>query len=364
MLKTLALLCCLCPVTLFASTGAVYFEAQTPAEPGLYDAPAEAVGCDASATSGQVRLVLPDAGIGPNTGLLINLTGISAAADCDPQPVVLEDWHNSKDLLVATVYYRNLAYRFPADFGKLSIGDVLRGTGAVLDAYPVDRRRIYLFGGSGGGHLALQVYQAAPHLWNEVHAHSSITRITTSSDVLAGYETNWNGNLAFPEQQGSLTAEQWERYLAERDLRSPQFHVLHDPRLGATPVWVFHGDADPLVSFRNFLDYRDNLSTAAGASPTALAPTVSTIGNFTFVQIVGGLHAYTGAAPDENSRTEASIKYAPDCFTSVRESAPLESVDYVSTYSNGYALWIRGDIRSATVDVVEWPESVGDWALY
>ena len=53
----------------------------------------------------------------------------------------------------------------------------------------VDARRIYLIGGSGGGHMALMMAQAAPELWAGVSAWVPI------SDLAA-----WH---AFSKQQGS-----------------------------------------------------------------------------------------------------------------------------------------------------------------
>lgn len=350
----------------FADTAVVYYEAQAPEMPGVYDAPETTVACSPSEsyTPLEAHLLLPDAGIGPNTGLLVNLPGLSTGADCTPTPATLSDWHNSKDLVVATIAYRNLAYRFPTDFGKLNIGDVLRGTGAVLEAYDLNEQRIYLYGGSGGGHMALQVYQATPYLWNEVHAHAGITKITTAADVSSGYATRWNGNLSFPESQGALDDETWARYQAERNLRGPQFHVLNDPVIGGAPIRIFHGTSDPLVSFRHFSDYRDNLYQALNVSAPDFG-VVTEIEQYTFIEIRGGNHSYAGAVEDENTRTKASEKYFPDCFTSVAEAPPAFWVDYTTAFSEGYAFRIHGNsLSEVRVDVVRPTASVSGWMAY
>lgn len=335
------------------------FQAQAPESPGIYDAPENTVGCSPNEPFSplQVHLIIPDAGINEDTGLLIALPGLSTGADCSPTPMILGDWHNSKNLVIATVFYRNLAYRYPTDFGKMNIGDVLRGTGAVLDNYELNKRRIYLFGGSGGGHMALQVYQATPHLWNEVHAHSGITKITTSEDIYNGYSTIWNANLRFPESQGSLSNEEWSRYQAERNLRGPQFHVLNDPRIGGSPIRIFHGTSDTLVNFKHFEDYRSNLFQALGVTAPPVFDVVTEIEQYTFIEVRGGNHYY--------NRVNISQAYFPDCFTSIANEIPRFSVDYTTSFSEGFAFRIYGNnLSETTVDVVRPNSSVIQWDSY
>ncbi len=348
----------------------LYFPAQPPESPGLYDAPPVArPPCAGRLISPrEVHLVLPSAGVNAETGLLLNLLGISTIVDCNPQPVALGDWADSKNLVIATISYRNLAHAFPADFGKLSIGDVLRGAGRVLEEHPqIDRRRLYLYGGSGGGHLALQVYQAAPHLWAEVHIHSAITKITVATDLEDGYLTRWNNNLRFPESQGDLSGEQWMRFQAERTLRGPQFHARKAARVGAhhPPVWMFHGDADPLVSYQHFLDYKEALAAFSGQPLEEVSPVQHALENWNFVRIAGGDHSYSGAAPDESSRVSASQKYVPDCFTRLRPEDPSPAVYYRSPPHHGYRFAVEGTDLTDTIVYTELPPFTGTgWGVY
>lgn len=219
------------------TTRVLTFIPQMPDAPGLYDAPTSAIGCARTLAPQEIHLLEPTTGVQQTTGLLVILPGFNVNADCAPSAIDLDGWTNSKDFVSATIHYRNLAFRSPTDFGKLSIGDVYRGVGRVLDEYPqIDRRRLYLFGGSGGGHLAHQVVRVHPTLWAEVHIHAAITRVTTQADPQTnGYFTRWNSNLGFPESQGTLTADAWERYEAEHVLRNPQFHAGMGCRHDAGP---------------------------------------------------------------------------------------------------------------------------------
>jgi dienelactone hydrolase len=72
---------------------------------------------------------------------------------------------------------------------RLAIQDVLDAVAFARRSTAVDPRRIFLVGGSGGGHMALMMAQAAPELWAGVSAWVPIT------DLAA-----WH---AFSKQQGS-----------------------------------------------------------------------------------------------------------------------------------------------------------------
>lgn len=312
-------------MALYASTEVFEFASQAPIQPGLYDSPTTS-SCGRTANNIAIGIVTPD-DANNNPGLIINLPGLSNF-DCNPSAIAKENWANDKNVIIATIAYRNLSFLFPTDFGKISIVDVLRGLSATLQRYPqINTNRIYLYGESGGGHLALQVYQVAPEIWAEVYVHSAITLISTQADVSRGYITRWNGNLGFPESQGSLTQEQWDRYQAEREIRSPQFLVGAGANI-TCPVWMFHGTADPLVPIINMNEYKQHI----------------TLPNWHFVDIVGGNHGYAGAANDEDTRTEATVKYVPDCFT--RTQTPNFSVNYVSPTAHGWCMRITGPISS------------------
>lgn len=104
---------------------------------------------------------------------------------------------------------------------RLAIQDVLDAVAHARSATRVDPRRIYLVGGSGGGHMALMMAQAAPELWAAVSAWVPI------ADLAA-----WH---AFSKQKGSAYYKMMEQFCggppgtpatdAEYLARSPLFHL-------------------------------------------------------------------------------------------------------------------------------------------
>lgn len=58
---------------------------------------------------------------------------------------------------------------------ELAVQDVLDAVDYARKMAPVDERRIYLYGGSGGGHMSLVMAHRAPRLWAAVSAWVPIT---------------------------------------------------------------------------------------------------------------------------------------------------------------------------------------------
>lgn len=356
--------------------GRLSFAAQLPSEPGVYDAPASTSSpCAATVSPMEIAWAEPSTGVNPSTGLLLVCFGIGPGNDCTrgfglPDPA----WPDSRDVVVANVFYRNLAYLHPYDFGKLQMVDMLRGMGVLLDHYPqIDRRRLYLWGGSGGGHLALQLLHATPELWSEVVVNSAISRITVRDDVLALYEedpfSGWNTNLNFPTAQGSLPSDLWDRYRSERDLRSPQFLALSAPLAGGDPllpaVAMLHGTADTVVDFQHLLDMRNVVSAASGIPAQPNAGGGESVANWRFISIVGGGHGFEGAAADEASRVAATNKYIPAAFTRVRPAMPPVAVDAFLESDSGWAWRLQGaSLSSVSLFVENAPASASGWHRY
>jgi dipeptidyl aminopeptidase/acylaminoacyl peptidase len=129
---------------------------------------------------------------------------------------------------------------------RFAIQDVLDAVAQVRKVSRIDAHRIYLLGGSGGGHMTLMMAQAKAGLWAAATAWVPIT------DLAA-----WH---AFSQQQGSRYAAMLERCCggrpgssaavdAEYRSRSPLFHLaraarlpidievgIHDGHKGAVPV--------------------------------------------------------------------------------------------------------------------------------
>jgi acetyl esterase/lipase len=136
------------------------------------------------------------------------------------------------DLICVSVEYRMSGYDFdpvtglgsyrPYDASFLQTVDVLNGLREVLRHYDgVDRRRIYHYGGSQGGHIALLSAIYAPRTFGAVYATSPLTHI-------------------------SETIHEW----TGRDLSSTELVVRDVPALApaiACPVYLEHGTADETV---------------------------------------------------------------------------------------------------------------------
>lgn len=340
---------------------------QMPVSPRLYDSP-DTISCGGTPRTVAelpVWWVEPQGGVTSATGLIIRLNGIGSIGDCQPGfayfPSIAEDRNN----LWATVHYRNAGFFPPYDFGKYQVIDVLRATGYMLQRYPqLDRRRIYLYGVSGGGHVALQTLLASRHLWAEVHAMNPITRISVREDVLNnGYDRDpfngWNTNLGWPTSQGSLDPVVWRRYQAERALRSPVLAYRTDPVFDANDsgilprLYMTHGTADAVVDFQHFLDFTAAVTAGAGVEPLEPGPTFWRRGNWRFWASPGFGHgAFT---------VDWTVANIPEAFTTSRSTDAIEQVEYRFPPQQGLTYEITGPLLHATLRVVDEATSPTLW---
>lgn len=354
------------------------YTSQNPADPNIFDSPTTStIGCVIPLNPRKIMWIEPDAGVNSDTGLLVVLTGITSNSDCNPSIFVPDDsWRNSRNIIITHIFYRNIAYIYPYDFGKYQIVDVLRGVGKILELYPqINIKRFYIYGGSGGGHLALQVIQASRHLWSECYIHSAITKITLPKDKYGNYESDpndgWNIDLGFPTTQGGLSDSKWNRYQAERELRSPQFSALKDAVFSSIQseyiptIWMMHGTSDETVDYQHFLDYKNCVESFAEYSSFKLENNHYQLGNWHFINIINGDHQYTGAAADENTRAKATNKYNPLAFTKEKNDSPSLSINYVFPSCHGWRFRIFGkDLGSVDLFTEETPSEISNWENY
>lgn len=369
------------------------FASQLSADPGVYDAD-NVASCSPTnntpLTLG-IRYVTPDAGVTADTGLIIDLGGIGTG-DCPPyinlftfdtpgSDPLRESWVNDRNVVLAKVFYRNWNY-WPYDYGKYQVVDVLRGVGAMLQQYPqIDTTRIYLIGGSGGAHVALQVMQAYPTLFAEVYALAGITRITTNLDVAAGQpyqgdtggnSNGWNTNMLpyYPVTQGSMPAAQFERITAERKLKGPQIGLARRAPIGelAPMVYVAHGDNDPTVHYQHMVDLSAAIVTYSGVAPMHDTATTWSVDNWKFMRIPGGNHAFTGGPSDRDTRSEAINVLNPNCFTRENPVTPTQSVNvYLPAEDGDWTYHFSGsDLSNVTVTTVQYTGNAGidNWQDY
>jgi predicted esterase len=136
------------------------------------------------------------------------------------------------DVVAVSVEYRMSGFDFnpvtgagayvPYDGSFLQLFDVLNGLRRALDIYSgINRKRLYHYGGSQGGHIALLSALMAPETFAFVYASSPITEFDECRQ-------RWSG-----------------REFAEHEIivRSP---LRHAP-LFNTRIFLEHGDADETV---------------------------------------------------------------------------------------------------------------------
>lgn len=130
--------------------------------------------------------------------------------------------------------------------------DILDAVARVEADYPVDPERIFILGGSGGGHMALMMAAEAPRRWKGVSAWVPIT------DLAA-----WHGEN--PDYAGHVVAccggEPGENPATDREYRdrSP-IHFIEE--LSAATLSVHHGRYDEVVPYRQSWRLAEKLEEA------------------------------------------------------------------------------------------------------
>ncbi|MBN2490188.1 MAG: prolyl oligopeptidase family serine peptidase [Planctomycetes bacterium] len=238
-----------------------------------------------------------------DTGLLVVLHGIGT--NFHRYDTECETWVNEYNVITVQVNYRGTGVPPPGyDFGKYQAIDTLRVVKHVVDTYAVNKQRIFLWGASGGGNVALHAAKMAPGTFALVAALAPITRPTTEEDrMLRGYGTDPAGGweTAMLGAGGRYTEEEW-------DIRDAQRLA---PYLKRVPVYLLHGDADPVVDWQHSCDLHFAL-LAAGAAVA-------------FITIQGGDHDFKGALdPTEDSRFKATEKYLRIPLLTQRGTGSLE----------------------------------------
>jgi hypothetical protein len=316
----------------------------------------------------------PTNGVTSTTGVLFRGTGTGVESDTNPQSHPLDDtWRDSKDLIIGTVAIRNLAYAFPTDHVKLQITDVLRAFAKMQELYPqFDRRRQYWFGGSGAGWLSLQLAFYCPEQFAEIHAHGAITWMTDAADVQTSYTGDpadgWIVNTNFPSEQGALSVDVWNRYQAERELRSPIFYMrnpssaarAYSPTFTDPPlVCMSHGTSDTTVAFYHMMSLRAALEQFAGKPAQVVEEPgwgqITQVDNWKFSVVYEHDHYY--------DRIYQSYALNHDCFTGRKLADPPSILNYTSPSSHGFAFQLTGSLKTATLRTIS-TTAAGDWQLY
>lgn len=256
--------------------------------------------------------------VNASTGLLVVCHGLGG--DYDDYDSVAQIWADTHNVYTVQMNFRHSGRPNNADFGKLQAIDVLRTTKYMFDTFPVNRQRVFLWGASAGGFVALNTAKMAPRTFAFVAALSPITRPSTTADVQNnGYEADppqgWEGQI--------LSGKTYTT--AEYDIRDAQYSAAH---LKPTTVFLFHGDDDGVVDIQHSIDMHAAL----------LAASVPV----TFTTIAGGDHNFVGAANDENSRHLVTQKYLSNAFATMTRSGP-------SNFDE------QAKVTFATRDAFAWP---------
>ena len=274
------------------------------------------------------------------TGLMAVLHGLGT--DFHSYDSECESWVNDYNVLTVQINFRNTLEALPGnDFAKYQAVDVLRVVQYMMAHYTINKQRVFLWGASAGGFVALHTAMMAPHTFAMVAALSAITRPTNDDDRnYRGYENDPSGGWE-PYVLGtglSYSTEEW-------DIRDAQYQASF---LQGIPVFLIHGDQDPVVDIQHARDMHTAL-LAAGCTVTLR-------------EIDGGDHEFHGAAPTEDSRFEVTQNYlATPLNTLVSDGAnDLETQSKVTFPTQGNTAWpVKFDAQGLiTLDAIAKPGAV------
>lgn len=237
------------------------------------------------------------------TGLMVVLHGIGT--NFHAYDTECESWVDTFNVYTVQVNYRGTGSPPPGyDLGKYQAIDVLRVVKYVVDNYTIDRTRIILWGASGGGNVALHTAKMAPNTFSMVAALSPITRPTNDVDrTTLGYLSDpaggWEGFML--GLNNTYTTEEW-------DIRDAQYLARY---LQGIPIYLVHGDADPVVDWQHSADMYAALAAAGVTS--------------TLITVAGGDHNFNGAKEaSEGSRFKVTQKFLATPINTLKGSGVLD----------------------------------------
>jgi len=158
---------------------------------------------------------------------------------------------------------KNGVFDVPYEMGKLQAIDTLRAVYEALRLYPsINLKRLFLIGGSGGGHNVLQAMAFAPNTFALTVAMAPISRPTNRVDVQeggyrndpkprSGAEFKLDADLGWGWEGTALGADK-HFSPAEWDIRDCQ-RPQHVAAVGC-PLVLIHGSRDEVVDVRHSID--------------------------------------------------------------------------------------------------------------
>ena len=191
-----------------------------------------------------------------------------------PLLVGLHTWSNDRYNLVESLYplvKKNLWHLLLPEFrgpnlktnpratqacaSHFAMQDVVDAVEKVCSMFPVDREKIFLFGGSGGGHMALMLAGYRPDLWCSVASFCGIT------DLIAWHFQNPNYS---PHIEACCGGPPTTQHIDEYKKRSPLFHAEKIAK--CKEVYIYHGKFDKSVPFTHATILFNEISKIAPSS--------------------------------------------------------------------------------------------------
>ena len=140
-------------------------------------------------------------------------------------------------MYVVCPHYRGPNYSLKAAGSKYAVQDIVDVVEYMKKHYPIDEKRIYIVGASGGGHMALQMAAKHPEIWAAVSAWCAITDIAKWHKQAPKYRGKIEACFGGPP---GTSAEMDEDY----KYRSPIFTIAAAKNI---PIQLVHGTEDKVV---------------------------------------------------------------------------------------------------------------------
>ena len=179
----------------------------------------------------------------------------------------MSDWRNAaveRGWHVIFPHFRGPNKQPDACASALARQDVLDATAYACEHWDVDERRIYLAGGSGGGHMAMAMAAHAPHVWAGVSAWVGI------SDLAAWHrECKAAGRKYWRDIEGVVGGAPGASAEVDEQLqyRSPIHHLAAAKDLPMDLNAGIHDGHTGSVPIHHTLDAFNVLAQALGAAP-------------------------------------------------------------------------------------------------